>query len=115
MEKIEYFSYKNYQNNNEYKIIQLFQKTFKRKFNLKKWNWIFKKNPNGKSKIKLVFFKNKLIGQCASVKIFFKLNSNKRIFYRIQHFFVDKNYRLKKIATKNLKLLTLSIKKKIII
>ena len=55
MSEIESFSYKNYQNKNEYKIVKLFEKTFKRKFNIKKWNWVFKKNPIGKSKITLVY------------------------------------------------------------
>ena len=114
MNEIENFSYKNYQKNNEYKIVRLFQKTFKRKLSLKKWNWVFKKNPNGRSKITLVFLKNRLVGQCASIKILFRLNSKIKKFYRLQDVMVDKKYRLKKISTKNLKLFTSeAIKKKI--
>ena len=96
MNEIENFSYKNYQKNNEYKIVRLFQKTFKRKLSLKKWNWVFKKNPNGRSKITLVFLKNRLVGQCASIKILFRLNSKIKKFYRLQDVMVDKKYRLKR-------------------
>ncbi len=106
MSEIESFSYKNYQNKNEYKIVKLFEKTFKRKFNIKKWNWVFKKNPSGKSKITLVFLKNRLVGQCASIKLLFRSNSKIKSFYRLQDVMVDKKYRLKKISTKNLKLFT---------
>ena len=111
MKENEIFSYKNYKKKNEHKIIQLFKKTFKRNIDLKKWTWIFKKNPNGSSKIALVFYKKKLIGQCASIKIFFNLKSKKKVFYRIQNFMVDKNYRLNKIATYSLKFLTSRIVK----
>lgn len=109
MKENEIFSYKDYKKKDEYKIIQLFKKTFKKNFILKKWTWIFKKNPNGNSKIALVFYKKKLVGQCASIKIFFNLHSKKKIFYRIQNFMVDKNYRLNKIATHSLKFLTSKI------
>ena len=57
MQEIKSFSYKLYKKNDEYKIVKLFQKTFQKKFNLLKWNWIFKKNPSGKNKISLVFSK----------------------------------------------------------
>ena len=105
MKEIKSFSYKLYKKNDEYKIVKLFQKTFQKKFNLIKWNWIFKKNPSGNNKISLVFSKKKLVAQCASIKINFKFDNKKKIFYRIQNFMVHKNFRYKNIATKSLKFL----------
>ena len=111
MQEVENFFYKNYQKNSEHKIIQLFKKTFKTNFILKKWIWIFKKNPNGKNKITLVFSKKKLISHCASIKISFKYNSKIKFFYRVQNFMVDKEYRKKKIASETLKSLISKITK----
>ena len=105
MKEIKSFSYKLYKKNDEYKIVKLFQKTFQKKFNLIKWNWIFKKNPSGNNKISLVFSKKKLVAQCASIKINFKFDNKKKIFYRIQNFMVHKNFRYKNIANKSLKFL----------
>jgi hypothetical protein len=111
MQEAENFIYKSYKKNDEYKIVNLFQKVFKKKFNITKWKWIFKKNPNGRNIISLVLSKKKLIAQCASIKINFIFNNKKRKFYRIQNFMVHKNYRIKKIATKSLKFLTSKIVK----
>ena len=106
MQEIKSFSYKLYKKNDEYKIVKLFQKTFQKKFNIKKWNQIFKKKPSGKNKISLVFSKKKLVAQCASIKTNFKFDNKKKFFYRIQNFMVHKNFRYKNIATKSLKFLT---------
>lgn len=106
MQETKSYSYELYKTNDEYKIVKLFQKTFKKKFNLIKWNWIFKKNPSGKNKISLVFSKKELVAQCASIKTNFKFGNKKKIFYRIQNFMVHKNYRFRNIATEALKFLT---------
>lgn len=112
MNEIDNLNFQFYKKNNEYQIRSLFKKTFKKKLSLNFWTWVFKKNTNGKNKILLVFNKKKLIGQCAAVKLSFKLYKKKKAFYRIQNFMVDINFRGKKIATNALKKLTSSIIKK---
>ena len=101
--------YKFYKKKDEYQIILLFKIIFKRKLSLNKWTWTFKKNPNGKNKILLAFKKKILIGQCASIKLNFKLNKQKKYFFRIQNFMVDMSHRGKSIAYNALNFLTLDI------
>ena len=112
MNIINKLNFQFYKKNNEYQIQSLFQKTFKRKLSLNTWTWVFKKNPKGKNKILLVFYKKNLIGQCAAVKMKFKLSQRIKVFFRIQNFMVDINFRGKKIASNALKNLTANIIKK---
>lgn len=111
MKGTDNFIYKFYKKNDENQIISLFKKTFKRELSLNNWTWTFKKNPTGKNRILLVFYKYKLVGQCASIKLSFKLNKQKKNFFRIQNFMVDINFRGRSIAYKALKFLTSNIVK----
>jgi len=111
MQEDKNFSFKVYKKDHKHQIIRLFKKIFKINLNANNWNWKFKKNPNGKNKIVLVFFKKKLIGHCAAIKMRFQYSAKKKFFYRIQNFMVDKEYREKKIATKTLDFLISKIVK----
>lgn len=112
MKIINDLKYKFYKKNDEKQIIKLFKKTFKKKLSLTHWKWVFKKNPAGNNKLLLTLYKKKIIAQCASIKLNYKLYSKSKNFFRIQNFMVDMSFRGKNIASNALKLLTLNIIKK---
>jgi len=62
-----------YQAGDELKIVDLFQKVFKRPMSISQWEWRFARNPNGNYKIALMWDKNVLAGHYAvsPVKMYF--------------------------------------------
>lgn len=96
--------YRRYKKGDEYKIIQLWKKTFAdapvEMLNLKYWEWIYRDNPLHDSKIWLAFDGKKLVGHYAVVPFEFLLNGKTvRVGHSVDSM-TDEDYRNRGIFSK---------------